>query len=749
MRVFLTGASGFVGSHLLARFLRTGEHAVAVVLRPGRPHRRIEHLLDRVEVLAGDLAQPEALAEPVQRFAPELVLHAAWANPNSENRDSAQHADHVTHALELVKLAHAAGVRHFVGIGSQAEYGTAAVRADESEPAQPVTFYGVAKLCAGLLSGKLCATFGIRFAWLRLFAAYGPGEDDNWLIPSVGRALLAGQRPATTEGKQRWDYLFVEDVAEAVATALESVKSSIPPGSRVCLAVGSQRLYERVRMPIPTMTHIWFLDTSDHESLIAQEISTFDFHNVDEDILKGVYQELIDLDTRHALGEYYTPDWLCERIVNEFQFKETDKILDPACGSGSFLLAVIHKFKKIHPELPVAELNNRIYGIDIHPLSVQIAKTTILLALGKEIAHSKKPVHLNIILANTLLAPDGVKDLFGETFRMLIDKETLILNSQVLEDVALFDEALETCDELADQTMNKKKATAQAFETILKNRHKKGEFNPQIIESFYKIYESLRSVKEKGRDSIWKFIVQNLYKPYFLSAKFDYVIGNPPWFTYNSIKNEEYQDIVNQLAEKYSVKPAKVANFPHLEIAAIFLAYCSAYFLKEEGRIAFVLPRSFFSADHHDNSRSGKAEGYRLTSIWDLNDVSPLFRIPSCVLFAQKAGVKTTASGLQYEVIKMGAGPKPTAQSTVKVDYVGTLIDGTEFDSSIKRKAPATFPVSGVIPGWTEALQLMPVGSKFKLVLPASIAYGAAGAGEVIKPFSTLIFEVELLEIVK
>ena len=115
----------------------------------------------------------------------------------------------------------------------------------------------------------------------------------------------------------------------------------------------------------------------------------------------------------------------------------------------------------------------------------------------------------------------------------------------------------------------------------------------------------------------------------------------------------------------------------------------------------------------------------------------------------EKSGVITTASGLQYEVIKMGAGPKPTAQNTVKVDYVGTLIDGTEFDSSVKRKQPATFPVSGVIPGWTEALQLMPVGSKFKLYLPASIAYGAAGAGEVIKPFSTLIFEVDLLEILK
>ena len=113
-----------------------------------------------------------------------------------------------------------------------------------------------------------------------------------------------------------------------------------------------------------------------------------------------------------------------------------------------------------------------------------------------------------------------------------------------------------------------------------------------------------------------------------------------------------------------------------------------------------------------------------------------------------KAGVTTTASGLQYEVIKMGTGPKPTAQNTVKVHYTGTLIDGTEFDSSVKRNEPATFPVAGVIPGWTEALQLMPVGSKFKLFLPSSIAYGATGAGDVIKPYSTLVFEVELLEIV-
>lgn len=389
--------------------------------------------------------------------------------------------------------------------------------------------------------------------------------------------------------------------------------------------------------------------------LIAQEISHFDFENVDEDVLKGFYQELIDIDTRHSLGEYYTPDWLCERIVKEFDFKKNDKILDPACGSGSFLRAAIHRIRELNPDVAVEELNEQVYGIDIHPLSVQIAKTTLLLALGKEIINAKKPIYLNIILANTLLAPEGVENLFGSEFHLSIDKEKYSLTTQILEDVKIFDEALAICDELAEQTMGKKRETEEVFENIVrkhfaKNGNKSGA-NKQVIKSFYKIYSGLKTVKEKGRDSIWKFIVQNLYKPYFLASKFDYVIGNPPWFTYSSIRNEDYQNILNALADKYEVKPVKVANFPHLEIAAIFLAYCSSYFLNDKGQIAFVLPRSFFSADHHDNTRSGKAVGFKLKQIWDLKDVTPLFRIPSCVLFADKYEKKKVPfSGLKGNI---------------------------------------------------------------------------------------------------
>ncbi|HWS27505.1 MAG TPA: FKBP-type peptidyl-prolyl cis-trans isomerase, partial [Xanthomonadales bacterium] len=111
-------------------------------------------------------------------------------------------------------------------------------------------------------------------------------------------------------------------------------------------------------------------------------------------------------------------------------------------------------------------------------------------------------------------------------------------------------------------------------------------------------------------------------------------------------------------------------------------------------------------------------------------------------------GVKTTESGLQYSVIKEGTGAKPKATDQVKVHYVGTLLNGTKFDSSIDRGQPATFPLNGVIPGWTEALQLMTVGSKYKLVIPGSLAYGEQGQPQGgIGPNEVLIFEVELLEI--
>ena len=116
---------------------------------------------------------------------------------------------------------------------------------------------------------------------------------------------------------------------------------------------------------------------------------------------------------------------------------------------------------------------------------------------------------------------------------------------------------------------------------------------------------------------------------------------------------------------------------------------------------------------------------------------------------AKKEGIITTESGLQYQILTEGKGETPKASDRVKVHYHGTLINGTVFDSSVQRGEPAVFGVTQVISGWVEALQLMPVGSKWRLFIPHKLAYGAQGAGEMIQPFSTLIFDVELIEIVK
>lgn len=173
-----------------------------------------------------------------------------------------------------------------------------------------------------------------------------------------------------------------------------------------------------------------------------------------------------------------------------------------------------------------------------------------------------------------------------------------------------------------------------------------------------------------------------------------------------------------------------------------------------------------------DINLEAMAEGFRLSTLEDGGDITVEEADQILRSYFEKAGAKegqanleagnafleqnksrngitVTESGLQYEVLKQGSGDKPGENDKVKVHYHGTLIDGTVFDSSIERGEPAVFGVNQVIPGWTEALKLMPVGSKWKIYLPSNIAYGEQGAGKDIGPNSTLVFEVELLEIVK
>lgn len=371
--------------------------------------------------------------------------------------------------------------------------------------------------------------------------------------------------------------------------------------------------------------------------IIAAQLSDYDFTRVDEDILKGVYQELIDIETRHTLGEYYTPDWLADKIVMELKPQRESTFLDPSCGSGTFLRAVISRMKTDFPDLSVEDLLSQVVGIDIHPLSVLIAKTTILLAVADKLKKLRKSVHIQVYLANTLHVPEDSLGLFSDFFDVQINKNKYQVPSQITENPSFFDDAISFCDEFARQDAGANESSLEDFGKALtaKFTGRKYIINSEIISSLFSIYAALKNAIEQKKDSIWSFILQNSYKPLFLKENFDFVVGNPPWIVFRDMNNEKYQKQLKDLALKYKLVP-RVENITHLELAAIFLSHCSVSFLKEGGEICFVLPRGFLSADHHENTRNGSAVGFRISEIWDLIDTKPLFRITACVIRANK-----------------------------------------------------------------------------------------------------------------
>lgn len=215
-RVLVTGAAGFIGSHLLPVLLSEGVE-VAALLRPESDFWRIRHLLPRVTLIDGDLRELSSAEDAIRDFAPGAIIHLAWYGVGNRYRDDPlQVTNNLQASLALVDLARRVGCAAFVGLGSQAEYGPLSGPVDEDAPTRPTTLYGATKLSTYLLCRQLAAQFGVRFAWLRLFSAYGPADNPGWMIPSLILSLLRRERPSLTEGTQRWDYVFAADTAEAI-----------------------------------------------------------------------------------------------------------------------------------------------------------------------------------------------------------------------------------------------------------------------------------------------------------------------------------------------------------------------------------------------------------------------------------------------------------------------------------------------------------------------------------------------------
>lgn len=215
--LLVTGAGGFLGAAVVRQALADG-HSVAALSRTPAPER-LRGLSGPLTTHAIDLADCDAVARTLQEIAPGVVIHCAWEGVGGARRAGDVQLDNIATTVALADAAIAAGARKFVGLGSQAEYGRFDRRIVESDLPCPTMLYGAAKLSACHLVRQRCGDARISFAWLRLFSVYGPGDNPNWLIPSVAAALARGEVPKCTLGTQLWDYLHIDDAAAGTLAA--------------------------------------------------------------------------------------------------------------------------------------------------------------------------------------------------------------------------------------------------------------------------------------------------------------------------------------------------------------------------------------------------------------------------------------------------------------------------------------------------------------------------------------------------
>jgi UDP-glucose 4-epimerase len=218
VRIVLTGAAGFVGAETLRQGIAAGHEMIALV-RPGDQAPRLTAVSGQFRREDVDLGDSAALASLLASVRPQAVIHCAWSGvANAHRFDRRQITDNVETSCALVEAAGTARVEAFIGMGSQGEYGAGNAMLENGLP-EPTTLYGAAKVAALFLTRQLAAQAGMRHAWLRLFSAYGPGDNDGWLIPMLITEMLGGRRPRTTLGTQYWDWLHVADVASALLAA--------------------------------------------------------------------------------------------------------------------------------------------------------------------------------------------------------------------------------------------------------------------------------------------------------------------------------------------------------------------------------------------------------------------------------------------------------------------------------------------------------------------------------------------------
>jgi hypothetical protein len=367
---------------------------------------------------------------------------------------------------------------------------------------------------------------------------------------------------------------------------------------------------------------------------IFKRLEEFDWSKLDQDLLKMLYQELVDPEDRSGLGEFYTPDWLAELILEDIGYK-SGVLLDPACGSGTFLFSAINRLRRqgFTGKKLVKYVMESIIGLDVHPVAVLMAKANILLALAPELKMKRDfDVQLRVYMADTLQTgektsknylsvPDGMGREFTIPLKSLeMDRDL----DQIIDQMAAFAQRGASSETVLEQAR-------KGF--LAKIRH----LTTEEINLWNFNFALMADLVKTRRDTVWAFILRNAYRPAYLrNTKVDVIVGNPPWLSFRDIAEEAYKDRIKDLTFHYKLlEKSERKLFTQMDTSTLFFVHCAHEFLAEGGRIAFVMPKTvILPAKQH--------AGFQTNGLSRIHDFSKVtvtglknqhfFNVKSCVI---------------------------------------------------------------------------------------------------------------------
>ena len=376
----------------------------------------------------------------------------------------------------------------------------------------------------------------------------------------------------------------------------------------------------------------WALETEAERTFfeffgnLFRSLGEFEWSRLDEDLLKMLYQELVDPPDRQLLGEFYTPDWLAELTLEKIQYTE-GTLLDPACGSGTFLFCAIRRLRAggFKGNKLVRKALESVIGIDVHPVATLMAKANIRLAMAEEVQQYPDEITLRVYLADTLMSGE---DKEKRALRVQVsEKENFFIPLESLERGRDLVYLVDRMVQFAHRGASSKEAEASAKKGFAKLLDDYGSY--ELFHWQENVDLMMRVVKD-GRNTVWGFILKNAYRPAYLrQQKVDFVVANPPWLSLRDIQDAVYKEKVKSLAFRYKLLEKKDRKlFTQLDTSTVFFAHSEQEFLREGGTLAFVMPKSVIlpAKQHLAFQKTG------FTAIHDFGEVDGLFKVPTCVL---------------------------------------------------------------------------------------------------------------------